>query len=63
MKAPCMGCNKRTATCHAECAEYKAYKGRVEEVRKARDFEREFNSAENERRIDCRKRRVGFRPT
>lgn len=63
MNVPCMGCNKRTATCHAQCAEYRAYKAQVENVRKAREVDRGFFDAVNLRRDDCRKRREGFRPT
>lgn len=63
MKVPCMGCNRRSATCHAECHEYKAYKAQVGKINKARDADRNYYDAENARRNDCRKRREGFRPT
>lgn len=63
MKVPCMGCNKRSATCHADCHEYKGYKAQVEEVKKARDVDRTYYSAESERKNACRRRREGFRPT
>ena len=63
MKVPCMGCSKRSATCHADCIEYKGYKAQVGEINKARDADRNYYDAENVRREDCRKRREGFRPT
>ena len=63
MKVPCMGCNKRSATCHADCREYKGYKAQVGEINKARGAERDFYGAESERKKECRRRREGFRPT
>ena len=63
MNVPCKGCTKRHATCHAECYEYKAYRADVEEVKKARDVDRTYYSAESERKSACRRRREGFRPT
>jgi len=63
MNVPCMGCAKRTATCHGECSEYRDYKAQVAKIRALRDVDRNYISAENERRRDCRRRRETFRPT
>ena len=56
MKVPCMGCNRRSATCHADCMEYKGYKAQVEEVKKARDVDRNYYDAENARLPETQRR-------
>lgn len=34
MECPCKDCNKRSATCHGECEEYKQWSLENEEIRK-----------------------------
>lgn len=36
MKAPCKGCDRRTAECHANCKEYQEFQKENEEIKKNR---------------------------
>lgn len=36
MEPPCKGCEDRQAACHSTCERYKAYRARVDEVKKRR---------------------------
>ena len=35
--SPCTGCEKRSATCHQSCAEYKGWKKAEDEAKKKRN--------------------------
>lgn len=43
MECPCKGCDRRTATCHAECPDYPAWRAEYDASRAAEIREREKN--------------------
>ncbi len=46
-KAPCKDCERRTVGCHADCADYIAWRKRAEEMKEIEKREKDLSHALN----------------
>lgn len=44
MKSPCKGCEKRVLRCHADCERYKEFQKGIEQIRKNRKAQHDYDS-------------------